>query len=165
MNKPLSFSMDPENPGRSAFFLQRFHEMNPKPFKSFISKFINERVGETGLTESQIVFLTILDDEKGMSLKEMTEWIGVDKSLTTRAVKHLLEHGFVINIAESGKEHSIVLTIRGVKAKETAHRAFAELFEILLEDVTDEEMLAMEQGLSKIRLKMDELLSKEQGTD
>jgi DNA-binding MarR family transcriptional regulator len=153
--------MDPEGAARSKAFVQRFLDMHPKPFKSFFSRFINERIAETGLTESQIVFLMILDDEKGKSLKEMTELIGVHKSLTTRAVKHLLENGFVFNIAESGKEHAMVLTKKGSMAKETAILALGELFELLLEDVTDEELTVMEQTLSKIRHKIEDLVSKD----
>jgi DNA-binding MarR family transcriptional regulator len=153
--------MDTESAARSKAFVQRFLDMHPQPFKSFFSRFINERVGETGLTESQIIFLAILDEEKGKSLKEMTEMIGVHKSLTTRAVKHLLENGFVDNISDSGKEHAVVLTKKGAEAKETAVRALEELMELLLENVTNEELAAMEQTLSKIRDNMEELLSKE----
>jgi DNA-binding MarR family transcriptional regulator len=154
--------MEPEIGVRSKAFVQRFLDMHPKPFKSFFSKFINERISETGLTESQIVFLIVLDEKRGMSLKEMTERVGVHKSLTTRAVKHLLEAGFVINISESGKEHDVVLTSKGAKAKDTAIRALGELFELLFEDIKDDELIAMEQTLLKVRQKMEELLSKEE---
>jgi len=131
--------------------------MNPQPFKSFISRFITERIGETGLTESQAVFLMILDDDRGASLKEVTERVCVHKSLTTRAVKHLLGAGLAANIAESGKEHSIVLTEKGMEAKMRVSAAFDELFGILMEDLTDEEFTAMERALAKIKRKMEEL--------
>ena len=129
--------------------------MNPKLFKSFFSKFITERVGEIGLTESQIVFLTILDEEKGMSLKGITERIGVHKSLTTRAIRHLSENGYVLNSSESGKEHSILLTPKGAEAKELAIQAFNELFEFILEDITDDELEVMERVMSKIKHKIE----------
>ena len=154
--------MNSKGAARSKALIERLFDMHPTPFKSFFSRFITERVGETGLTESQIVFLLMLDKDKGMSLKDMTERMGVNKSLTTRAVKHLLENGFVINAAESGKEHSIVLTAKGAKAKRTAAQAFSDLFELILEDLTDEELTVMEQALSKIRHKMEELSSKEE---
>ncbi|MDR2698165.1 MAG: MarR family transcriptional regulator [Candidatus Methanoplasma sp.] len=147
---------------RSKAFVERLLDMHPQPFKSFFSRFITERVGDTGLTESQIVFLLVLDTDGGMSLKDMTEKMGVHKSLTTRAVKHLLDNGFVINTAESGKEHSVVLTAKGTKARKAAIRAFSDLFELILEDLTDEELTVMEQAMSKIRHKMEELSSKEQ---
>jgi DNA-binding MarR family transcriptional regulator len=153
--------MDSKDSARSKIIIERFFDMHPKPFKSFFSRFINERISETGLTESQIVFLTVLDKEKGQSLKEMTEIVGVHKSLTTRAVKHLLENGFVVNIAESGKEHSVVLTVKGAKAKKKAIEAFSELFELISEDLTDEELAVMDRTMMKIRHKMEELSSKE----
>jgi DNA-binding MarR family transcriptional regulator len=106
-----------------------------------------------------MVFLVMLDENKGMSLKEMTERIGVHKSLTTRAVKHLLENGYVINASESGKEYSIVLTPKGKAAKRTAFCAFSELFEMILEDLTEEELEIMERVLLKIRRKMEDLSS------
>ncbi|MCL2032834.1 MAG: MarR family transcriptional regulator [Methanomassiliicoccaceae archaeon] len=151
-----------ENAARSRTLMNGSFDMNPQPFKSFISRFITERMGETGLTESQVIFLMILDGESGVSLKEMTERVGVHKSLTTRAVKHLLGNGFVENIAESGKEHSIILTEKGTEAKRMAAAAFDELFGLLLDDLTDEEFTVMEQALSKIKHKMEELSLKEQ---
>ena len=151
--------MVPNDAPRSGAFMERLLDMHPQPFKSFFSRFINHHICETGLTESQIIFLMALDTERGMSLKEVTEIVGVHKSLTTRTVKHLLAHGFVVNTAESGKEHSIVLTAKGVEARRTAARAFGELFELILEDVTDEELAMMEQTLLKIRQKMEELSS------
>ena len=154
--------MEPKDATRSRAIVERFLNVHPQPFKSFFSRFINERIGETGLTESQIVFLTILDKKMGMSLKEMTDRVGVHKSLTTRAVKHLLEKGFVINTLESGKEHSIVLTAKGVKAKEVAIQAFSDLFELILEDFTEEELAVMEKSMLKIRQKVEELSTGEQ---
>jgi len=146
---------------RSRVIVERFLNFHPQPFKSFFSRFINERISKTGLTESQIIFLTILDKKRGMSLKEMTDRIGVHKSLTTRAVKHLLENGFVINTLDSGKEHSIVLTAKGVKAKEAAIKAVSELFDLILEDLTEEELATMEQAMLKMRQKVEELSSGE----
>lgn len=156
--------MEPKDATRSRAIVQKFLNMHPQPFKSFLSRFINERICETGLTESQIVFLAILDKKKGMSLKEMTDRVGVHKSLTTRAVKLLLSNGFVVNNLESGKEHSIMLTAKGVKAKETAIDAFSELFDLILEDLSEEEMMMFETSLIKIRRKMEELLSEEPET-
>ena len=136
-------------------------DVNPKLFKSFFSRFINQHVDGTGLRESQIIFLTVLDEKNGMSLKEMTEKVGVNKSLTTRAVKHLIDSGFVINIADSGKEHSIILTERGKDAKETVMEAFEELFSLIFEDLTDDELMQMKYLLSKIKHKMEELSSRD----
>jgi len=154
--------MEPKDATRSRAIVQKFLNMHPQPFKSFLSRFINERICETGLTESQIVFLAILDKKKGMSLKEMTDRVGVHKSLTTRAVKHLIENGFVINTLESGKEYSIVLTAKGAKAKEVAIQAFRDLIELILEDLTDEELAMMEKTMQKIRQKLEDLSSEEQ---
>jgi len=153
--------MEPKDAMRSRALVERLLNMHPQPFKSFFSRFINERISKTGLTESQILFLIVLDKKKGMSLKEMTDMVGVHKSLTTRAVKLLLSNGFVVNNPESGKEHSIQLTAKGSRAKETAIQAFAELFELLLEDLSEEEMIMFEQSIVKIRQKMEELSSEE----
>ena len=136
-------------------------DFDPKPVKSFVAKFINERVASTRLTESQIVFLAMLDEEKGMSLREMTDTVGVHKSLTTRAVKHLAENGFVINTSESGKEYSIVLTPKGAEAKEVALAAFNELFRLLMQEVTEEEFVVFEAVMSKVKRRMIELSVKE----
>jgi len=153
--------MEPQEAARTRDLLERMLNMHPQPFKSFFSRFINERISKTGLTESQVIFLLVLDKKKGMSLKEMTDIIGVHKSLTTRAVKLLLSDGFVVNNDESGKEHSIRLTAKGVKAKEIAYDAFCELFDLILEDLTEQEMINFETSLIKIKHKMEELSSED----
>jgi len=157
--------MEPKDATRSRALVERLLNMHPQPFKSFFSRFINERISETGLTESQIIFLLVLDKKNGMSLKEMTDMIGVHKSLTTRAVKHLIRKGYVVNTLESGKEHSIVLTAKGVKMREIAVQAFSDLFDIILEDFSEEELAVMEQSMLKIKRKMEELTSKEQASE
>lgn len=137
-------------------------EVNPQKFKSMFNKFIGERIDGTGLTESQAMFLIHLDKTKGMSLKELTDRVGVHKSLTTRMVRTLTEEGFVINNSGSGKEYDLVLTKQGASAKKVVDAAFKDLFKVLLGDLTQDEILSLYRIFVKVRKTMLQLIDEHQ---
>lgn len=137
-------------------------DMNPQMFKSFFGKFITERIKDTGLTESQAIFLFHLDVKNGISLKELTELLCVHKSLTTRMVKILINGGFIVNESESGKEYSVVLTEKGAKAKTITESAFDELFKLIMKCLTEEEVEIFYNLAMKVRDRVIELSEEEQ---
>ena len=149
--------MNPDGECRQPVLLLKSLKMNPQRFKSFFSKYINERIASTGLTESQAVFLLNLNCKEGISLKELTDRVGVHKSLTTRMIKLLIEEGFIINTAESGKEYSVVLTKKGSSAQRIIDKAMSELFDMILEDLSDDEITLLYEILFKVRDKMERL--------
>ena len=136
-------------------------DMNPQRLKSFMMRYVGEKISNTGLTESQAVFVLVLDAEKGMSLKDITESQGVHKSLTTRMIKYLISNGYAENVSESGKEYSVVLTPKGVEAKVVAQREFRSLWDLILEGLTDEEVELFNLVQHKIIERIKELSEQE----
>lgn len=129
--------------------------LNPTKFKMYFAKKINERLGGLGLSEGQVFFLIALDRKTGMSLKELTEEVGVHKSLTTRMVKYLIENGFVEDLTESGKEYSAVLTAKGKKAKDDTIEALEAVMSDIFQDLTDEDMDSLMSISEKIMKRME----------
>lgn len=149
--------MVPDGECRESIMLLKSLKMNPQRFKSFFGKYISERIASTGLTESQAIFLVHLDNAEGISLKELTDRVGVHKSLTTRMIKILVDEGFIVNNAGSGKEYSVVLTEKGSSTKKLVEQVIEELFDMILDGLSDEEVTQLFNILEKIRDKMVEL--------
>lgn len=130
---------------------------NPTRYKLFFTRQIDDRIGDLGLSEGQIYFLFSLDREKGISLKELTEKVGVHKSLTTRMIKSLIENGFAVDKKESGKEYCVVLTDKGEKAKERCVDATKEIITTVMGSIPKDELESFFRILDKIHVKMEEM--------
>jgi DNA-binding MarR family transcriptional regulator len=134
---------------------------NPTRYKLFFTKHIDKRLNSIGLSEGHLYFILALDENKGMSLKEMTEKVQVHKSLTTRAVRNLIDNEFAKDLKESGKEYSLVLTEKGKHAKEKSIRALAEVTDMILGGLSKEELDELGSMVRKIQCRMDEVDRKE----
>jgi len=138
-------------------FISDSLEINPQKFKSFLSREMNKKISHLDLTESQAFFVLVLNRDRGLSLKEMTDRLGVHKSLTTRMTKCLIEKGFAVNTAESGREYSMVLTKKGLEAKNVISEAFEDVWELLLQELTPEERKMLHILFNKIHDRIREL--------
>lgn len=129
--------------------------INPTKFKIFFTKKINERLENIGLTEGQVFFLIALDRSHGHSLKELTDEVGVHKSLTTRAVRSLIDNGFAVDMTESGKEYSLVLTEKGKKAKKDAAAAVREVMCDIFRDLDESDVDDLIRIMGKIHARIE----------
>jgi len=134
---------------------------NPIRYKLFFTKHIDERLNRIGLSEGHLYFILALEGDKGISLKEMTEKVQVHKSLTTRAVRDLIDNEFAKDLKESGKEYSLVLTEKGKYAKERSIRALKEVTEMILGGLSQDELEGLQATVRKIQRRMDEIDRKE----
>jgi len=91
------------------------HIINPREIKSFVDKKLSSPLAEMGLTPSEGLYLKEIGHMDGISLKVLSEQLGVDKALTTRKVSSLIEKGFVKNTS-TGHEYSLCLTEKGEAA-------------------------------------------------
>jgi len=132
-------------------------EVNPQKFKSFLSREMNKKISHLDLTESQAFFVLVLNKDRGLSLKEMTDRLGVHKSLTTRMTKCLIEKGLAVNTAESGREYSMILTKKGLEAKNIISEAFEDVWELVLRGLTSEEREMLHILFNKIHDRIREL--------
>lgn len=130
--------------------------INPQRFKSYITKLMRGQLEKSlGITESLLFFVIVLDDEKGMSLKELSVYAGVDKSLTTRAVRYLMDLGYVINDKGPGREYSIKLTEKGLEARKKGKEVVKKTSDIITAGLTDEERRMMGIILAKLVKNME----------
>lgn len=129
---------------------------NPGPIKQYLDKKVNQKLEPLGITYSNVRFIMVIGRTDGISLKELSAAAMVDKSLTTRMAKSLMEKGLAENKNEGSREFSLVLTAEGRKAEEAARKAMSEAHEEMLSDLTESEMKQLTGILDKIMMKIKE---------
>jgi DNA-binding MarR family transcriptional regulator len=133
------------------------HTVTPRLIKAYLDKVTSPELEKIGITPSSASFLGVIRHFHGISLKELSEILLVDKAHTTRMVGKLMDLGLVVNTAE-GHQYSLELTEKGnevaIKAKEINDAASRELYK----DVTPEEM----EVIRNVLFKMQKVIRKEQ---
>ena len=107
-----------------------------------------------GLKRTHGQFLKTIYDNEGLSLKELSNEMYVDKSLTTRVIKSLIDNGFVINMNNESREYRLYLTDKGNDAVSKIEKIVNDAWDELLSELTDDEM----ETLTRIHMKINEKL-------
>ncbi len=124
---------------------------HPSEFKKFVHAAMEKKLKGTGISVSAAMFLAELEEDRGMTNRELTERVGFTKALTTRVTRQLEEKGLV-EITPSGRECSISLTPKGRETRAMARRCQAEVMDYIFSGLTEEEL----EFLNHIHRKMDE---------
>ena len=82
-------------------------DINPRAIKNYIEKRVSQTSESMGLKRTHGQFLKTIYDNEGLSLKELSNEMYVDKSLTTRVIKSLIDNGFVINMNNESREYRL----------------------------------------------------------
>lgn len=109
-----------------------------------------------GLQGSQGPYIMTVARLPGASMKAVSEYLMVDKSITTRTIGALIDDGFMMNDSKDARRYSLVLTEKGKNAAETIERISGEIWKDLLSDLTEEEMNVFKSALAKISIKLNE---------
>lgn len=84
------------------------------------------------------------------SMKEVSDYLMVDKSITTRTIGALIETGFVRNDSGDARRYSLVLTEKGEEAVKVIEEVSSEIWKEILSELTEEEIAALKSAASKI---------------
>ncbi len=109
-----------------------------------------------GLQGSHGPYLMTISKIPGSSMKEVSAFLMVDKSITTRTVGTLIDAGFVSNDSEDARRYSLTLTEKGRAAVKMIEEISDELWKDLLSDLTEEEMIVFYSVVSKIKARLNE---------
>lgn len=124
--------------------------------KKYMDRKLTVRLEHLGIQGSHGIYLLAISQNRGASLKEIANYMMVDKSITTRTVGLLMEMGFAINESNDPRRYSIVLTEKGERAVELVNASFGEIWDDILSDLTDEERKAFRSICTKINAKLNE---------
>ena len=129
-------------------------DINPRAIKNYIEKRVSQTSESMGLKRTHGQFLKTIYDNEGLSLKELSNEMYVDKSLTTRVIKSLIDNGFVINMNNESREYRLYLTDKGNDAVSKSEKIVNDAWDELLSELTDDEM----ETLTRIHMKINEKL-------
>ena len=129
-------------------------DINPRAIKNYIEKRVSQKSESMGLKRTHGQFLKTIYDNEGLSLKELSNEMYVDKSLTTRVIKSLIDNGFVINMNNESREYRLYLTDKGNDAVSKIEKIVNDAWDELLSELTDDEM----ETLTRIHMKINEKL-------
>lgn len=115
---------------------------------------LKKRLREKGidLTIEQFYILNILDNEDAMILQELAEIAEKDKSAVLRLVDGLEKKHFVARVTDSEDKRRklLLVTKRGVKVLEKAHRVDAELDRAITAQLENSSVEEFESEISNI---------------
>lgn len=129
-------------------------DINPRAIKNYIEKRVSQTSESMGLKRTHGQFLKTIYDNEGLSLKELSNEMYVDKSLTTRVIKSLIDNGFVIDMNNESREYRLYLTDKGNDAVSKIEKIVNDAWDELLSELTDDEM----ETLTRIHMKINEKL-------
>ena len=129
-------------------------DINPRAIKNYIEKRVSQTSESMGLKRTHRQFLKTIYENEGLSLKELSNEMYVDKSLTTRVIKSLIDNGFVINMNNESREYRLYLTDKGNDAVSKIEKIVNDAWDELLSELTDDEM----ETLTRIHIKINEKL-------
>lgn len=126
--------------------------MLTKIYKNFLNT-KNYRLEKYNLTQQQLVFmLIILENEKGISLTELTQILGIDKSNTTRTVQNLEKMNYVTRETTKSKDKKYIihLTKEGLKAAKEIKNNESQRVTEFLSILTGEEQILLGEIIKKL---------------
>jgi DNA-binding MarR family transcriptional regulator len=94
-------------------------------------------------------FLAILKND-GMTQKEISDILYVEKSTTAKAVKNLIDSGYIYKkqIENDKRSYSLYLTIKGKKASSKVETVFSEMLGIFSKNISEK---VMEDSISVLK--------------
>lgn len=125
--------------------------------------YLDSKLKEYNLTSGTYPFILAIYDNEGISQNELSEYVKVDKSLSARAIKKLIELGYVEKIinSEDSRAYKLYLTD---SAKEIVPKILNELngwLDIITKDLTNEQKKTAEILLENMYLNIKEFKTKE----
>lgn len=125
------------------------HLLSPRLMKAYLDRVTAPELEKIGITPSSSTFLIEILHHEGISLKELSELLLVDKAHTTRMVNKLIEAGLVENKAE-GHQYSLRLTESGREVTIKAVEINSDATNQLYKDLTPEEMESLRAISAKV---------------
>lgn len=106
-----------------------------------LQSILNSKLQDVSIRGGQYDFLYVISQKEGITQKELSEELYVDKSTTAKAVKSLISQGYVVkeSLSQDKRFVQLYLTEQGKKIKPQIQKTFLELIEISTSNLSDEE--------------------------
>lgn len=119
---------------------------------------MSDRLGEFGVEGSTFGFVMFLFHRDGISERELTDHMLVDKATTTRAITRLVSRGLVRKEIDQGdrRSHLIFLTDRSLDLHSEMMKVKMEWTETVMNDFTKAEREKLMEYLARMEKNMEE---------
>lgn len=113
---------------------------------------INKKLENTDIKSGQHHFMYVICDNEGINQKELSERLKIGKATTTKAVKSLMESGYVKRekYEDDKRFYKLYLTDKGREIAPLVRETFREVSEIYSSGFTEEESEEAIKILEKI---------------
>lgn len=113
---------------------------------------MNYKLRDLGIKSGQQDFFYVISKNEGISQKELSEYLYIDKSTTAKAVKNLVRNNYVkVERDKNDKRvHQLYLTQKGKEIVPKMETVFLELMDIFARDLSESEKEQTMTSLKKI---------------
>lgn len=110
--------------------------INRKSRETLVKKFI-----PFDLTPSEAPFILTLRHGDGLYQDELSEWVGVDKALTTRALRSLEAKGYIARVKDEldSRKRRVYLTEKAKNIADDLYEASIEINKVFLANISEED--------------------------
>ena len=118
------------------FFPKSIGRLNKQMHKIF-----GEELQSCDLSSGHAMYMIVLYENDGITLKELTENVGMDKANTTRVVRALKLKGYIYtdSAVEGTRKYKLYLTEDGKKAAEIVRASITKMLDNIFSILTDTE--------------------------
>lgn len=111
---------------------------------------LNHKLKDISIRSGQYDFFYVISLYEGITQKELSEWLYISKSTTAKAVKNLMDHGYVRKEkdTEDNRYDRLYLTEKGKQISAQMQETFKEVV-----DVTTRNLSPLEVNQTKALLK------------
>lgn len=122
--------------------------MRLEPFGKYIAAIyrhqqilINHYLNPYQIGSGQFIFLLSIDEHEGISQKELSKLIKIDKTTTTKALKKLEDEGYISRVQDLSdrRYYKLYLTLKGRNFIPILRKILGEITDMLSRGMTDDE--------------------------
>lgn len=99
----------------------------------------NYKLMELGISSGQYDFFLVISRNEGITQKDICDILYVEKSTTAKAVKNLLDKGYIYReqIQNDKRSFSLYLTEKGKEVSAKVESVFGEILEVFAKDIPE----------------------------
>ena len=121
-----------------------------RKINKIIRKVEDSVLAEYGLSHFHSKYILNLFKFGQLNMTELSDFIGVDKANTTRAVKDLISKGYVEKVGEGERKFNLQLSPAGIKIAKSFKQHANSMLDKAFSDFTEEEKITFKELLLKL---------------
>jgi DNA-binding MarR family transcriptional regulator len=113
---------------------------------------LNHKLKDISIRSGQHDFFYVISLYEGITQKELSEWLYISKSTTAKAIKNLMDHGFVRKEkdTEDNRFDRLYLTEKGKQISAQMQETFKEVVDITTRNLSPLEIKQTKELLKRI---------------